>query len=242
MEDIKRDAFVFYRSYYEAIQELSDQDQLRAYKAIFDYALNGTEPTLTGVPAAVFMLVKPTLEISRRKAASGRAGGKARSKTEANGKQTESKSETIKDKGHGIKDKRQGISDPASPTSEDAVRSLSIDYQGVIDIFNRVCTALPKVKALTEQRRKAIKALYPFVEENGGFNFFFARVQASDFLSGRSENNWSACFDWIFKRSNAAKIFEGNYDNRGENKNGCGNKTPDYTDASRYENTSMEVY
>ena len=35
-----RDGFLFYRSYYEAIQKLAKKDRLSAYEAIFEYALN----------------------------------------------------------------------------------------------------------------------------------------------------------------------------------------------------------
>lgn len=46
----------------------------------------------------------------------------------------------------------------------------------------------------------------------------FKRVQASDFLTGRSANkqNWAASFDWFFENySNWVKVSEGNYDNKG---------------------------
>ena len=133
MDEIKRDGFLFYRSYYEAIKNLPESDRLSAYEAIFEYALNGTEPELVGTPAAIFILVKPTLDTSRRKAANGKAGGKSRitvqadhkqdgSKQQANEKQSVSKQEAkekqsisnpqaIKDKGLKIKDKRQEIKD-----------------------------------------------------------------------------------------------------------------------------------
>ena len=140
------------------------------------------------------------------------------------------------------KDSKGLDKDSTSQQCEDASRSLSVDYQSVIDMFNTVCVSLPTVKILTDQRRKAIKALYPFIEENGGFQAFFERVEASDFLSGRTENKWRACFDWVIKRANAAKLIEGNYDNRsGNKKNGSGGEDPDYTDIYRYENASMEV-
>ena len=147
MEELKREAFVFYRSYYDALQNLSEEDRLVAYEAIFQYALDGTEPEVAGVPAAVFMLVKPTLKASRGKAASGSAGGKSEangkqtgskaeaknkqtgskpeaeakqsgSKSEANGKQTASKAEAIKDKGLRIKDKVYIYTPPLPPTGE----------------------------------------------------------------------------------------------------------------------------
>ena len=96
-----RDGFLFYRSYYEAIQKLAKKDRLSAYEAIFEYALNENELELSGAQAAVFMLIKPTLDASKKKAESGRMGGKARSKSEAPDKQTESTAEAGgKDEGH----------------------------------------------------------------------------------------------------------------------------------------------
>lgn len=129
MDEIKRDGFLFYRSYYEAIKNLPESDRLSAYEAIFEYALNGTEPELVGTPAAIFILVKPTLDTSRRKAANGKAGGKSRisvqadhkqdgSKQEAKEKQSISNPQAIKDKGLKIKDKRQEIKDKGQEIKE----------------------------------------------------------------------------------------------------------------------------
>ena len=48
------------------------------------------------------------------------------------------------------------------------------------------------------------------------FTDYFARVEASDFLTGRA-NGWQGCgFDWILKKSNLLKVIEGNYDNKGK--------------------------
>jgi len=42
----------------------------------------------------------------------------------------------------------------------------------------------------------------------------FQKVEASDFLSGRS-GKWNGCnFDWVLKEANMVKILEGNYDNK----------------------------
>ena len=85
----KRGQFTFYKSYWDAIEELPAKSQLPILKAIIRYALFGEEPTsLSSVCRAVFLLVKPTLDSSRKKAASGKQGGKS---SKANGKQNESK-------------------------------------------------------------------------------------------------------------------------------------------------------
>ena len=90
--------------------------------------------------------------------------------------------------------------------------SKSIDYDGIKDSFNRICTSLPQVRTLSNSRKGAIKSrlktysLEQIIEA-------FEKAEASDFLSGRS-GDWNASFDWIMKDSNMAKILDGNYDNR----------------------------
>ena len=40
----ERDTFIFYRSFYDALSDLEDKDQLILYKAICDYSLNKNLP------------------------------------------------------------------------------------------------------------------------------------------------------------------------------------------------------
>lgn len=87
----KRSQFTFYRSFWEAVQSLPKKDKLPVLEAIISYALDGDSPTgLTQSQSAFFLLVKPNLDASRKKAASGKQGG---SKPKANGKQNASKKE-----------------------------------------------------------------------------------------------------------------------------------------------------
>ena len=97
-----------------------------------------------------------------------------------------------------------------------------MDYQAVVEAFNTICRSLPKVRDITEPRKKAIRWCVKQVEEAGGFRALFERVEASDFLTGRN-GNWSGCgFDWIWKPANLTKILEGNYDNRPSAGKGAG--------------------
>lgn len=86
-----RGQFTFYRSFWEAVKGLPKKDKLPILESIISYALDGETPTgLTQSQSAFFLLVKPTLDSSRKKAASGKQGGKT---TKANGKQIISKSQ-----------------------------------------------------------------------------------------------------------------------------------------------------
>lgn len=124
----ERNAFLFYRSFYEAAKHLDKEAQADFLMAVCAYSLDGDVPDLSGVAAAMFALVRPTLDTSRKKSASGKNGGSKpkasakqsesreeangkqnESKTEANAKQDESKAEAIKDiriKDKGYKDIR----------------------------------------------------------------------------------------------------------------------------------------
>lgn len=65
---MERQQFTFYKSFYEAIRQLSKKDQLAAYTALCEYALFGTEPKLSGNAGAVLLAFKPNLDASRKKA------------------------------------------------------------------------------------------------------------------------------------------------------------------------------
>jgi len=57
-----KDSFIFYRSFFEAINDVPEENQLIIYRAISDYALNFKEPKLTGLSKAIFTLIKPYLD------------------------------------------------------------------------------------------------------------------------------------------------------------------------------------
>lgn len=86
-----RDSFIFYRSFFEALKELPENNQLEVYQAIAVYALNQEEPKLEGVSKAIFNLIKPQLDANYRKYENGKQN---KSKVKAKDKQKESKDET----------------------------------------------------------------------------------------------------------------------------------------------------
>lgn len=42
----------------------------------------------------------------------------------------------------------------------------------------------------------------------------FEKAEASSFLKGANNHDWSATFDWLIKDSNMAKVLDGNYDDK----------------------------
>jgi len=89
-------------------------------------------------------------------------------------------------------------------------------YAQIVANYNLTCISLPKCSQLSEGRKIMIRAR--FVQADcpaDAFLAFFQKVEASDFLTGRSATEFRASFDWLFNASNFVKITEGNYDNRG---------------------------
>ncbi len=86
---------VFYRSFYEAIKELPEHNQVEVLKAICEYGFDGNEPEISGISKTIWTLIKPNLQANRKKWESGcKAKGKQkRSKPEAKTKQRQSKPE-----------------------------------------------------------------------------------------------------------------------------------------------------
>lgn len=106
-----------------------------------------------------------------------------------------------------------------------------IDYQHFVDLFNQICISYPTIRSLSEARRKAIKARLKMYEEDD-FVLLFNKAEASDFLKGKNDRNWTATFDWLIKDSNMAKVLDGNYDNKVSNVRSPKNRTAEQLDES----------
>ena len=95
-----RDTFIFYRSFFEAIQDMPDADIATFIKAVCEYSLDFSEPNPTGVGGVAFKLVKPVLLKNRVNYENGSKAKRKRivSETEAKDKPPISETEAYKDK------------------------------------------------------------------------------------------------------------------------------------------------
>lgn len=239
----ERSTFQFFRSFYDAAKNIPDKAmQADFLMAICEYALNGKEPEGSGIINALFALVKPNLDISRKRAQAGRKGGEAnnikhevennheeapenqneanKSKLEANeSKMQNPASDGEGDKGRGIKEGEEEyiITSPTSPDGEvsphHADNREKIPYAAIRDAYNEICQSFPKCNALSDKRKAAIRARI----HSGGYTFadfqrLFRKAEASAFLRGENKKNWRATFDWLLADANMAKVLDGNYD------------------------------
>lgn len=86
-----------------------------------------------------------------------------------------------------------------------------VNYQEIVDLYHSICKSYPRVTKLSDKRKKAIKArLNTYTVDD--FKKVFEKAEASEFMKGKNNRNWSATFDWIICDSNMAKVLDGNYD------------------------------
>lgn len=90
------------------------------------------------------------------------------------------------------------------------------NYTAIVQMYNEICVSLPRIIKTSKQRKKAINArLKSYTIEE--IKRCFELAEASDFLKGSNNSNWSADFDWLMKDGNIAKVLDGKYQNKTQN-------------------------
>lgn len=72
--------------------------------------------------------------------------------------------------------------------------------------------SLPRIRNLTDKRRKAIAARLKDDFFSRHHVEAIARVAASPFCTGRNERHWRADIDWFLKPDTVTRVMEGKYD------------------------------
>ena len=119
----------------------------------------------------------------------------------------------------------EDIVETSEKTSEVPDRkSERLSYDEIMKDFHATCPDLPGIRALNDARKTKIRSLvkeldklkiFPCVEPEKKLHVIFQAAQNSDFLSGRS-GKWNGCsFDWLINKTNALKVLEGQYQNKG---------------------------
>jgi hypothetical protein len=123
-----RNSFIFYRSFYEAIADLPEANQLELYRAIFELSLNENEPQLTGISKTVFTLIRPQIVANNQRFKNGIKAKVKRnvSETEAKKKQSVSKTEANKNKNKNKNENKNENKNFTPPTLEE-VKSWFIE-------------------------------------------------------------------------------------------------------------------
>jgi predicted phage replisome organizer len=100
---------------------------------------------------------------------------------------------------------------------------ISSDLQSVVDLYHNICVSYPRIRSLSDARKKAVKARLKSYSLDD-FKTLFENAEASSFLKG-TEGGWKASFDWLIKEANMLKVLEGNYTDK-PRRYGYKEKTP----------------
>ena len=143
-ENKQRDTFIFYRSFKESMNDLSDADKLIMYEAISDYSLDMKEPELTGFPKALFSLIRPVLDANTKRWQNGCKGGAS--------------SESLKGNQNARKRTKNEPDSNQKRTKNKANKDKNIDKEKIVKEKNI---------SLSDRTEKFKEELTPFVEKYG---------------------------------------------------------------------------
>lgn len=97
-----------------------------------------------------------------------------------------------------------------NPSIKDS--STKHPHQEYVDRYHSICTNLPRVVALNDQRKEAVRK---FAEQFtfDQFDEICRRANVSAFLTGKtSKPGWKADFEFLLRPKQAIRILEGGYD------------------------------
>ena len=89
-----RESIVLYKNLREATKQLDLETRAKVYDAVMDYAFDGIEPTESGVVQAMFLMMKPIIDINNQRYENGCKGGRPKNQTETKTKPKENQIET----------------------------------------------------------------------------------------------------------------------------------------------------
>lgn len=198
---VSRESYVFYKSFYESIDSLPTKEmQADAYKALMEYGFFGREPSSDNIGYTMWLAFRKQMDVNQKRYENSKKGGRPKKASNADA----NASKSIQ------KDANADNEEPVEIVTDESHR---VPYQDVVNMYHEICVSLPTVRAVSDSRRKLIRSRYNQygIDE---IRTVFEKAEASDFLTGRSENSWRCGFDWLLNPSNFLKVLEGNYDNK----------------------------
>lgn len=206
------------------IELLTDEEAGRLFKAVFAYADGDAQYDFSADRAVKMLYTILTEQIerdfenySRLCEVNSRNGKKAKKKrplTTASDRIQEEEKEKEKEE-----DKEEEKEEYSQAFGGTAAGERSEEFCiEVVDSYNEARGKLPRVKKLTDKRRRLISNADRLLKELGinSFREFFQMAAQSCFLNGDS-GKWKGCsFDWLLEENNLVRVAEGVFDDGGE--------------------------
>lgn len=201
---MERAQFTFYRSYRDALRALPPKEFKAAVLAICDYALDEAEPDLTGIPNSVFILIRPTLDSGRIKAAN-RAKKAGTNEEQTHNKKRTKQKQTRKEKegekeGEGEREKEREKENDSSPTivPPDGLAALSPALRGAVEDWLQY-----KTEKREPYKPQGLKSLVTEVKNNADRYGDTAVIKV--ITQSMSNNYRGIVFDWLKKAPDGGK-------------------------------------
>ena len=208
-----RDSLVFYRSFYEAIKDLPQEERIKAYDYIFNYAFEDIEPDSISAASAIFKMAKPQIDANNKRYENGCKGGRpkkekqTKTKTKPNDNQTETKPKP--NDNDNVND-NENVNDNVNDNDND-----NVNVNDIIRSWNDLIgVGITPIKSIGHTRKSHLRAR---LREYGSESIYdiIDRIRESDFLQGKHKGKpWVCTFDWVILPNNYPKVLEGNYANK----------------------------
>lgn len=220
---MERTQFTFYRSFASALKRIrKDADRAKAYDAICDYALDGKEPDLSGLPdaaAIAFDLIRPVLDTSKRKSENGKRGANAKrekedSKPKAKQKQASSKSKQNDSKPEA--NAKRG--ETSSEKEKEKEKEKDLENECYLPLTPSLREIVKQWVTYKAERKEAYKptGLQKLVSQIANATEKYGEKAMADVIERSMAANYQGIvFDWL-ERGNS----------RGTGANAAGNQTP----------------
>ena len=96
------------------------------------------------------------------------------------------------------------------------------DIEWFTNTYHNICVNLPKIRALTDKRKKAIIKLMKLYSKED-IEKVFELANGSDFLIGNNDRGWKADIDFILRDDKFVSILEGKYGGKKRSKHAAEN-------------------
>lgn len=133
-----RDSFIFYRSFYEAIEDIDTESQLELYNAICRKSLYDEDTELNGIAGTLYKLIRPQLDANTERYENGKKGGRPKKETTGFEEQKTIGFENKKPNKNNNVNENVNVNNNNNNASDSCVDGL----QKVIDFYNNNIGAL----------------------------------------------------------------------------------------------------
>lgn len=184
MNTIKKESFVFYRSFFEALESMSAEQQGKCLMALADYALNGNIPSNEPETMMFFILVKPQIDANNKRFENGCKGGRPKNQTTT---------ETKPKNNQKITKEKPNVNDNVNDN---------------VNVNDNI-----KEKTIKKESKPTLEEVKQYCEERGNLidpNEWFDYYSANGWKVGKNTmKDWKACVRyWEQKRKGTKTIQE----------------------------------